>query len=403
MSRPPRPADANLWRWNNPWLLLGGALASAALTCLAVPWSPAPLTLLNLALALGGLTVAGGAVWLRCRQADGSFEARTETAGLIALAAVVPLLVHVGLPREFDSGRLFLGVLLAVALASALLLLLPRGLRRLAVSLLIVFHFGGILTAVFSPPPPTGTPPWVVRQLWLHVYRPYLLFMYMNNAYHFYSPEPAPSVQLWFHVRYDDGGGRWVKVPEKGKYPTLQQFQRRIALTDSANTVETRPSKDFEWLVHLRKEAGQRYDIPMHPTAPLNLQRMAPTGYSRYMVGAYARHVARNYPSENNPGAKVTGVKVYKAVHMIIDPVHLAEGNHPLDPTLYLPYYQGEFDAEGRLKFPNDPFLYWVIPILHGKGKGAAFTPFTPDAKTTKPDPDEYAIVDFVEEHVNLP
>ena len=29
-----------------------------------------------------------------------------------------------------------------------------------------------------------------------------------------------------------------------------------------------------------------------------------------------------------------------------------------------MPYFMGEFDADGKLKDPNDPYLYWLIPIL---------------------------------------
>jgi hypothetical protein len=34
-----------------------------------------------------------------------------------------------------------------------------------------------------------------------------------------------------------------------------------------------------------------------------------------------------------------------------------------VDPTLFWPYFQGEFDRDGNLKDPNDPYLYWLIPI----------------------------------------
>ena len=42
-----------------------------------------------------------------------------------------------------------------------------------------------------------------------------------------------------------------------------------------------------------------------------------------------------------------------------------AEGLGPHDPTLYYPFYQGEYDPEGRLRTPRDnAFLFWLIPIL---------------------------------------
>src|SRR5262249_34882094 len=86
--------------------------------------------------------------------------------------------------------------------------------------------------------------------------------------------------------------------------------------------------------------------------------------YSKWMLQAYARRVAYAYPHLEKPETPVTGVKIYRVVHNIPLARDFGEGIDPLDETLYLPYYQGEYDAEGNLKEPQDPFLYWLIPIL---------------------------------------
>ena len=69
---------------------------------------------------------------------------------------------------------------------------LPSPVRRFAafgVSVLILVHFTAITSAVLANPPG----PWVAMQSQHLIFRPYLAFMYLNNAYRFYSPEPGPS------------------------------------------------------------------------------------------------------------------------------------------------------------------------------------------------------------------
>src|SRR6185503_412 len=88
---------------------------------------------------------------------------------------------------DWDTMRLFLRVLTAVCLLAGAIVLVAPGVRRLAISGLVVLHFSAIATACLSAPPS----PWVIQQVWLRIFRPYLEFLYMNNAYHFYAPEPS--------------------------------------------------------------------------------------------------------------------------------------------------------------------------------------------------------------------
>ena len=76
----------------------------------------------------------------------------------------------------------------------------PTG-QRIAFSLLVLYHFAGIFSAITSPPPT----PWLTGQFWARVFRPHLEFSYVNNAYQFYSPQPGPAQVLWFCITGTDG------------------------------------------------------------------------------------------------------------------------------------------------------------------------------------------------------
>src|SRR5262249_49229613 len=71
-------------------------------------------------------------------------------------------------------------------------------------------------------------------------------------------------------------------------------------------------------------------------------------------------------------------VKVYWVEHLIASQKSIAEGLDPGHPSMFLPYYQGQFDPDGNqmdsLVFENDgtlksgdPLLYWLLPIIKEK------------------------------------
>jgi hypothetical protein len=201
----------------------------------------------------------------------------------------------------------------------------------------------------------------MTTQIWTRFYRPYLQFMYLNNAYHFYSPEPGPPTLLWFYIQYEKGSSRWVKIPNREDFRTRLEFQRRLALTESTNSLAG-PAVDFEQRWYRRLQAGSLTNPPIPPYPPRE-----PMPYSKHMIRAYARYAARNYPHEQYPEKKVVAVKVYRVIHQILIPTGLLECEKPDDlynPTTYQPFYVGEFDSDGNMLDPEDPFLYWVIPIV---------------------------------------
>src|SRR5262249_43632158 len=143
-----------------------------------------------------------------------------ETPAIVAFAGVIALLGSWGLylgadaAGEWDSLRLFHIVIGVVALLSALLLLTPRVVQKAVVSLIILVHFTAIIARAAGEQPG----PWVMRYLSEELLGSYIQFTALTNAYRFYSPEPAPSSQMWFRLLYEDDRGaqfsRWIKMPD---------------------------------------------------------------------------------------------------------------------------------------------------------------------------------------------
>lgn len=323
----------------------------------------------------------------------------------------------VAFARADESGLYLFAFAAAAALIAFKVSLMPRVVQKVVVSLFIIFHFGGICTAVLAAPPQ----PWVFEWLWVHVYRPYLQFTYLNNAYHFYAPEPGPASLVWYCVEYEPDpvtGARpirWVRVPniEDGKvvdrdeYDRARsiprvQFTRRLSLAMSAGqNIQVAPVV-LKNLSDARALRGNVDGIPMYPTniLPVERQYREPNSLAKRWIASYARHVAQTYKHPDFPDRKVTGVKVYMIEHLYPSPGEIGtthdQMGKPLaprrldDPAHYLPVYLGEFDTEGKMKpscfaievdgqgntnkwnvKQRDPYLYWVIPILyHGVTTG---------------------------------
>lgn len=368
-----------------------------------VPWATASVAWLWVAVA--PWCALRALVLLKRRATGMAVQAPLESSCVLTVAALATFLacwaLYLGKDRadDCDTLRLLLAVAALLLFVVAPVVAAPVWLRRAIVSVALLLHLGGIMTAVTAAPPG----PWVSIQVWMHFYRPYLEFMYLNNAYRFYSPEPAPSTQLWFWVQYKDADdkiiGRWTKLPrmdDRGRSPYAVglQFQRRLALTENVTrTMQTPPSM---WVV--RDEAGKfqplkfykRRDdhspnpefrnilgmvqppnplgVPYHPDSQLP-QYAPPEPYVKQLMSSYARFVLSE-PNPENPRLVPYRVKVYRVLHRIAEPNLLASGADPEDPTFFLPYYQGMFDTKGNLlDGPDkgdraDPFLYWILPIL---------------------------------------
>jgi hypothetical protein len=320
---------------------------------------------------------------------------RFETAVLVTQAGLAALMASWALfwgpgPKyqyAWDSLRLFLSVLAAVAFMAAPLVAASSPIRRLGVSVLILVHFAAITSAVLSNPPG----PWVAMQAQHWIFRPYLAFMYLNNAYRFYSPEPGPANQLWFRIEYKQGDttlSRWMKLPDiddegGNSYETSVQYIRRLAMTDSVSRAlpmpwtipNSRGEMQLAEFVEARqqqmpnplekplgfKKPAKSLDVPMHPTMMINYQRPTPEGLE--ILSSFARFVLRQ-PHPKYPDAAPATVKIYRVQHLILAAESYAHGADPHDWVNYLPYYMGMYNPEGALLDSKDPFLYWLLPIL---------------------------------------
>jgi hypothetical protein len=292
-----------------------------------------------------------------------------QSPAVVGASALGAALAAAAIDPDWDTVRLLFLVASAVAACATLILLLPAAWRRNAVSLLILFHFGGIFCAVMSAPPPGTTPSWITTQVWTRLFRPYLQFTYLNNAYHFYSPEPGPATLLWFRLESVDGSDHWIKIPDRNKDardPLLIEYYRRLSLTENAAQLAPVPNIPAE-IARKRAVASLVDAIPSPDEialeAPGVLQYRPLTQNGKRFIESYVRHVAHRYAPDGRL-ENVKNVKVYRIVHTVIQPGILAAGMSPGDHSLYVPFFQGTFDAEGNLLNPQDPYLYWLIPVL---------------------------------------
>jgi hypothetical protein len=360
-------------------LLVAGAAVNALAVLLAMREADTPAPL-RVGLILTGLALAIAGVNHRLRNFAEALDERTTTAGYLALGSFDVLLAYLACSEAWDTFRMVLGAFVAVGLAGALLVLLPGRARRAVIVALVVFHFVGILTAVFSPAPPNGVSNWTVGTAWMYIYRPYLQFMYLNNAYHFYSPEPGPATQLWFRVSYQPHDGQkvpphWFMYPNREDFPSRLLYQRALAMTESTAANRPGPLTAEFYAGSFQRRRTAQFRIPFwsdlppqqRPLAPPDVfQYKEPTELAKKYIASYARHVAHDpkFRSPDAPDAAVERVKVYRVLHNFLTPAKMAEGMAPDDPLTLMPVYVGEFDAEGTLKDPQDPLLYWVVPIL---------------------------------------
>lgn len=299
-------------------------------------------------------------------------------------------------PTEWDTMRLFLRVCMAVSMYAGALMLVSKGLRRGLLSLLFTLHLMAITTAALSAPPSPG----IVQQAWMRLFRPYLEFAYLNNAYHYYAPEPGPSSYVWFRVIFEDPTkkleeGLWHKIPdidEAGNihHPVALDYQRFLSLTESIAQADASPP---EWLYNprtnrfdirnpfwanrlslipgeddplgkIRNEKQLRIPLlPGEPLVPYQQQVRVPSEGSRKLLASYARFIGHKFPQHpDKPDWTFKSVKIYQVVHSIVPIQWLRERYPPTDPQLYRPIYVGNYTAQGMMIDDKDPYLYWMLP-----------------------------------------
>ena len=341
---------------------------------------------LRVALLVAGFVLTYAAVVERLRRMTWDFPDRLEAAAMVSVSILGAVACLAAMDEKWTSGRIFFGGLFALTLVGGILILLPPLARRVALSLLVVFHLGGLVTAITVVAPPNGSAPWISQVLMARVYRPYLNLLYMTNAYHFYSPDPGTSSVFRFAVFYADGQYRWVQVPDKKDCPIGMTYQRVNALpehsfesngqfppseSDLRGVPEAdRPPRGSWEEISRRRQNGaglpwgpDKMPIPMVRDIDLNLQYQQPTEISAQQIASLARHMW-HYPPALRKGAEIASVKVYRVKIHVLTPYELAKGRDPFDPTKTVPYFLGEFDEKGTLLHPEDPLLYWYLPVV---------------------------------------
>jgi hypothetical protein len=382
------------------WTLARGvAAAGAGLVALAallglVDGSPGVVSTLRLVLVFAGSVATGVGVSLR--------PDRWEAWAIGAAAAAVGV---VGVPAHWDSFRLLFAVLAGVALFRLVVVAVPPPWKVRAVSALIVFHFAGIFTATTSPPPT----PWFVEQVYHRVYNQYLQFIYMRNAYHFYSPEPGPASLLACLVKTESGtettadgqvrrkyDTRWVVLPRRPadvRDPLGLTYFRRLSITDQVS----RSMQDYTAFEKTEVRA-RRYRMtipgsdpyyPLHPAEAEQSQYRLPTPeVARFLLPSYAQHLILEHTPDAAAAARTT-LKVYRLEHQTLRVEQfIGVGNpdgkptDPYHPTTYRPYFLGEFRLTSEdpahprkprveLVDPQADMLYWLIPVLPNPTPGA--------------------------------
>lgn len=315
--------------------------------------------------------------------------------GLAALSAAAAAL---GLPAHWDSFRFFFLVVAGVAaIGTGLAALTPKW-RLRAASGVILFHFGGIFMATTAPSPTS----WLNEQIFSRIYNPYLQFVYLRNAYHFYSPEPGPASLICALLTTETGEKalpdgtkqktyeyKWIVLPRRPadvKDPLGLAYYRRLALSEqiARGTYGASLPESFEKgeLMTRRRESP----IPLHPVEPLGIQYKVPhPDLMRYVIPSYAQHVIL----ENTPDAKTAAkstLKIYRLEHRTLDVHAFRNKTNPYHPATYRAYFVGEFDVYGDLRDPQERMLYWVVPVI---------------ARTTAPSPDpkQKTYIDYLSAH----
>lgn len=292
------------------------------------------------------------------------------------LGFAASVLAVAGLPDTWDSFQLLFRAIAGVAAAGTLFCLLPSGWRHVGCTVLLLYHFSGIFFATTAPP----TSPWLTDQMFRRIYNPYLQFVYLRNAYHFYSPEPGPASVMVFFLKTETGVDpgtetkqyqtQWIPLPTRPanvRDPMGLEYYRMLSLNEQlarGSHSLVMGADDFEKTEMKMRRTVRSKVIPFHPVEPIVLQYKLPNPeVVRYLLPSYASHIILENTPDKETAAKTT-VKVYRLEHRDLLPSQLAKGQNPYHPGTYRPFFLGEFDVYGNLVNPQEELLYWMIPII---------------------------------------
>lgn len=332
------------------FVAIGIAAIAAAAGWIYAEAPESPVAMVAAVAGVVGMIVAGYAI-----------SRRPKNPAVIFMAAVTSFLAAIATNPTWDSIRLMQTVMATIALIVTFVVLLPPTGQKVVVSLVVLYHFAGITSAITSPDPT----PWLTSQLWARVFRPHLEFNYVNNAYHFYSPQPGPAQILWFCITGEDDQSTWYKMPRRSEMldPLGIEYFRRLSLTERARQPVYGLQPDT-----LQARRALAHDFPLQPRVSELLQYQPPNEHARHIFSGYAKHVANSIgtgrkDADGRP-IPVKRVKVYLVQHEMLTQSDFKKSADPYAPETYRPIFEGEFDSQGKLLNPFDPLLYWAIPIF---------------------------------------
>jgi hypothetical protein len=102
--------------------------------------------------------------------------------------------------------------------------------------------------------------------------------------------------------------------------------------------------------------------IPWVLDIDASAQYREPHENSKMVIASVAQRAFLEAPARE--GATLESIKVYRVTLTLVTPAELARGVSPLERNKYYPIFLGEFDKNGKLLHPDDPFLYWYLPIV---------------------------------------
>jgi hypothetical protein len=118
---------------------------------------------------------------------------------------------------------------------------------------------------------------------------------------------------------------------------------------------------------------------------------------ARFIIPSYASHVVLEHTADKETAARTT-VKVYRMQHNTMSVEEFVNWrkragmiNDPYHPSTYRAYFLGEFDARGNLLNPQEPMLYWLVPVLPKPGG------------PSPGDPNRRDFLDFLSYHALVP
>jgi len=224
------------------------------------------------------------------------------------------------------------------------------------------------------------------------IYRPYLEFMYPTTPITFYSPEPGPPRTCGSACTTTDADdkqqGEWCKVPrldDKGDHGHAASmiYQRYLSLTE--HTIYQEPV--VAGAGRLREDRGKTLGL-VAGRGPKRMRSSAKAPAKHELWCRCTRLYSKSqqyHPAQENvrrvlesytpPRAAASrrrrirtgGTRPCGSIALSIrfrPHSQFMDGAEATDPMYYTPIYMGEYDATGKLLDPEDPLLYWHLPIL---------------------------------------